>query len=446
MDIRSLPQPSWNIEDSMYSRWNYATSDTRSEPLEQSPRSSASSLPQTPQPRSCPPPFDLPLSPVETSRGVWEDDDGVYYGSSWSPVQKYLGRIRKERRMLKAPSEIIFVLAALDVAHSPWDVAHWIFWPSATYFSTADRVTAIALHQPRLIKTQIPWIGSREHKWIINAFQEKYYYIHILGRWYPTTYQPVETKKRTLRSNGGGEERPDITINQFFNIVEGYNPPTKRARRAPKKVDETDTPPNDKRTRRLPQQKPALPTPLSEPSEQILQNAQLVADDSSAPIIRSSGRIKRKLSPSTRAPRILTAINPPSPSLSSLSESSSASSLHSRNRSTSQSSEVTIVDKAHDSRRSASVDSIETVVGASLSKKRKANALDDADDIASQEIESESPERMVTRGRFSKTLRHGESDMNVDDGFSPLSEPPSSPAELRPKSTRPRTKSRKARA
>jgi hypothetical protein len=117
------------------------------------------------------------------------------------------------------------------------------------------------VHQPRLIVTKIPWIGSREHRWIVNAIQEKYYYVHILGRWYPTDFQPLETKKRALRSNGAIEDRLDMTVNQFFNIVEGGLPPSKRQRKPPRKIAEPQLVSEDKRPRGAPQRKNTITTP-----------------------------------------------------------------------------------------------------------------------------------------------------------------------------------------
>jgi hypothetical protein len=133
-----------DIDSPSYSRWSYATSYARSEPSIAHIAMPQALTRQIPQPDRRPPPTVNPPSPVQTTPGIWEDDDGVYYASNWATVQEYLDRIRKEKRMLVAPSEIIFVLAALDVVYCPWDVAHWIFWPSATYYHTADRVTAIA--------------------------------------------------------------------------------------------------------------------------------------------------------------------------------------------------------------------------------------------------------------------------------------------------------------
>ena len=144
MNIPAHSSPFMDIDSPSYSRWSYATSNARSEPSTVHTTMPQARSIREAQPVRCPPPTAAPPSPVQTSPGIWEDDDGIYYGSNWSPVQQYLDRIREERRMLVAPSEIIFVLAALDVVYSPWDVAHWIFWPSATYYHTADRVTAIA--------------------------------------------------------------------------------------------------------------------------------------------------------------------------------------------------------------------------------------------------------------------------------------------------------------
>jgi len=260
------------------------------------------------------------------------------------------------------------------------------------------------VHQPRLIVTKIPWVGSREHRWIINAIQEKYYYIHVLGKWYPTDFQPTETKKRALRSNGGGED-PDMTINQFFNIVENGTSPLKRLRKLSRKIVEPLSAPDDKRPRGMAQQRSAI-LPQSTFVDRVTPKDKVV-DESSATIPRSSGRVKRKMSPPKRVPRVLTetssiAIEKPSAELlSTPTFDILLSSSHSRNRSTSQSSEQTIVAEGTDSgTRSSSVESTKTAVASLPSKKRKAEILDEHTDLGPP-----SPKRMTTRNRSGRIAR-----------------------------------------
>lgn len=266
--------------------------------------------------------------------------------------------------------------------------------------SSNIRVLGSTVHQPRLIVTKIPWVGSREHRWIVNAIQEKYYYIHVLGKWYPTDFQPTETKKRTLRSNGGGED-PDITINQFFNIVENGTSPLKRLRKLSRKVVEPLSAPDDKRPRGMAQQRGAI-LPQRAFVYRVTPKDKVV-DESSATIPRSSGRVKRKMSPPRRTPRVLTETSsigspelPSTPTFDIL-----LSSSHARNRSTSQSSEQTIVAEDTDSRtRSSSVESTKTAVASLLSQKRKAEILDEHTDLGPP-----SPKRMTTRNRSGRIAR-----------------------------------------
>ena len=82
---------------------------------------------------------------------------------------------------------------------------------------------------------------------------------------------------------------------------------------------------------------------------------------------------------------------------------SSATSSHSRNRSTSQSSAETLVDSDPVQLRSESVASTDTAVENSLSKKRKSEVVEECLELVAGEMaESNQLEGMVTRGRASK--------------------------------------------
>ena len=458
MNISSHSTSFMDIDSPSYSRWSYATSDARSEPS-----IAHIAIPQTrtrwvPQPIFCPPPIVAPPSPVQTSPGVWEDEDGIYYAPNWSPVQEYLDLIRKERRMLVPPSEIVFVLAALDVVYSPWDVAHWIFWPSTTYYTTADRVTAVAcmfffclflprrfdsdvpVHQPRLIITKVPWIGSREHRWIVNAIQEKYYYVHILGRWYPTDFQPLETKKRALRSSGAIGDQPDMTINQFFNIVEDGLPPSKRQRKPSRRITEPQLVLEERRPRGTAHRKNTVTTPheAAAPVEILAIPTSDVSFSTKTP--HPSKRIKPQTAVDTNA------LSPTDSEVNHIlfAPGHLSSPSHSRNRSTSQSSEQTVVPEEQDPRRSMSLESAATAVASSSpSKKRKAEILEDTIEESDQlQPEISTPaEGMITRGR-SKIARTGTSAISVE-----VKKPstPLSPITRRTKLT-PKARSRKPRS
>lgn len=141
----SAPQMSdMDIHLPSHTRWSYYTSDARSEKVPAYRASPYHPTQQTPLPAHRSPPFTPAAPAVQTSLGIWEDDDDVYYSSEWPPVQEYLDLVRSTRRKVKASSEMVFALAALHVVHTPADVAHWILWRQDTYYHTADRVTAIA--------------------------------------------------------------------------------------------------------------------------------------------------------------------------------------------------------------------------------------------------------------------------------------------------------------
>ena len=313
---------------------------------------------------------------------------------------------------------------------------------------------------------------------IVNAYQEKYFHTYILKKWYPTDGQPVECKKRTLRSSGLDEDRPEMTVNQFFDIPDDDYPPSKKSRKSTRKAADSQPSPPTRRARLLAvtatdKLTPAVPT-ATVGSQDKAPDAEPVAEESSAPIPRSSTRTKRKVSPSTRTPRIISApmvtsptpIEAPSP-LSDLSEpstppppASASSSSHARNRSISQSSVDTLVEDVPESEqpgqvqgqgRYSSVDSAGTAVGeSSSSKKRKAEALEQlfdavaAVEVAEEQEESGSKpaERMTTRGLSAKKVRVVE---EVESEKSQPSTRKSTPvAEPRPKSSRAKTKARKA--
>jgi hypothetical protein len=118
------------------------------------------------------------------------------------------------------------------------------------------------------------------------------------------------------------------------------------------------------------------------------------------------------------------------------------SASHSRNRSTSQSSEQTVVAEDQDLRRSVSIESATTAVASSsLSKKRKAEALDETIEESDQQQSEESTpaEGMITRGR-SKMARSSGVGEDVKKPSTRLS-----PISRRTKMT-PKAKSRKPRS
>lgn len=269
------------------------------------------------------------------------------------------------------------------------------------------------MHRPRLIKTDVPWIGISEYKLVISAIQEKWEYVHIRKRWYPVDGQPETSTKRLLRSSG---DRGDRTINSYFNLPEDGEPPLKRTRRAGRKAMETQDQCSADRAKV--ESKPSPST--SGAASDVASIKASVTED--GPAVRSSSRKRRKPTPSTRSPPASLSSPPSSaaelailPVASSILLSpttsrapvachiSSATSSHSRNRSTSQSSAETLVDSDPVILRSGSVVSTDTVVENSLSKKRKLEVVEECLELVPGEVdESNQLEGMVTRGRASK--------------------------------------------
>ena len=264
------------------------------------------------------------------------------------------------------------------------------------------------VHRPRLIKTDVPWIGISEYKRVISAIQEKWEYVHIRKRWYPVDGQPETSTKRLLRSSG---DRGDQTINSYFNLPEDGEPPLKRTRRAGRKALETQDSCSVDRAKV--ESKPSPPSTSGVASDVVSIKASITED---GPTIRTSSRKRRKPTPSTSplsSPSLSSAAELailPVASSSLLSPTltapvachiSSATSSHSRNRSTSQSSAETLVDSDPVQLRSGSVASTDTAVENFLSKKRKLEIVEEC--IESVPGEMAELEGMVTRGRASKS-------------------------------------------
>ncbi|KAF9049854.1 hypothetical protein BJ165DRAFT_1454298 [Panaeolus papilionaceus] len=450
MQRHTIPQPRPNPspqesnkqvsskQESTFTRWTYSTSDARSEPL-QSPSTSyhiplVSTTPPPPPPPSqmpSPPPHLPPSKPVEREPGVWEQDDDILYSAEWPPVQEYLAQLRDSRRLISAPSEIVYTLAALSVLQTPDDALHWLFWGPKSINSSAPLVNRIALHKPKLIKTHVPWIGEREYRAIILSRQEKFQYVFLGNQWYPTSSSPNQTRKRALRSSG---DRIDQDINDFFNLIDEGEPPTKRARKGRKEIQLV---PAVVRPKRIVQNREvASSSANSQLDSTEKKTANSISKRSASP------RLSPTLVPVTSSPPIQDVHLPQLPPLQSTVQSDLASS-HSRTRSISQDSLDTLVDENSQSphhRRSASVSSAETTVEEPPSpKKRKLDAFredqDSAYDVEPQLIETEG---MVTRGRASKAQKH-----SAQRSETPSSRTSTPALELSTRPSRIRTKSRK---
>ncbi|PPR00988.1 hypothetical protein CVT24_000282 [Panaeolus cyanescens] len=431
--------------DNHLSYWPNVFSDVRSEPFqnhcsshnivtEQSITTTTTtaftpSLPPPPPPPPPPPSSSPLLMAVQREPGVWEQDDDIVYSVEWPPVQNYLAQLRASRRLISAPSEIVYTLAALSVLQTPHDALHWLFWGPKSINSSAPLVNRIALHRPKLIKSNVPWIGEHEYRAIILSRQEKFQYVFMGNQWYPTSSSPNQTRKRALRSSG---ERIDQDINKFFNLIDEGEPPTKRARKA----------------RKDPQPTPAVVRPKRTLQSRDSASVAILSQRDSIEKDPSNSNSNPSVSPSLCSVPLPITASPPAdesdlaqlPPMQSASQSKLGSS-HSRTRSISQDSLDTLVDvdlEASSHRRSASVSSAETTVEEFPSpKKRKFDALKDGDDPnVDLEEQPDKAEGMVTRGRASKTMKRSaiRSDTPSSRNSTPIPEVSTRPSRMRTKS------------
>ncbi|KAF8967884.1 hypothetical protein BDZ97DRAFT_1801745 [Flammula alnicola] len=435
-------------------RWSYQTSDARSEPLPP-PRPTHQIVPPSP-PTARPPPPTKPPPPVEINKGVWFEDDDIRYSSDWPPVQQYLANVREQKTMLPPPSDLVFALAAIEVVQCASDIAHWIFWSQSKYLTTGGLVESIALQKPRLIKNRVPWNGAREYKLLVNAWQYKFYCVQVKRQWYSTDCTGGETHKRVLRSTS---DQMEEAVYEYFGIIANEGPSRRRSGKSATKKHTQTTSPN-KRTRRPVATEPQPPASSSpEPlvvadGEDItipIQPSSASLEASSLPS-RASTRVRRKLTPSAKSPRIISApvensssdenLQPaesPSSSMPPPLLPSIPSSSHARNRSSSAQSSVS-VDTLVEVERSPSVTSVETVVTPTSPKKRKLDDIEKDEEVSKDpEPEASATEGMVTRNRASK-IRSLDSDTSL-----PSSRTSTPAVESRAKPSRQRARAKRAR-
>jgi hypothetical protein len=88
----------------------------------------------------------------QIERGIWSDGRDIVLSSQCPDVQRYLAQARDTLHLPPAPSEEVFVLAALEVFYAPTNPVHWMFWSDEKKGETAEIVTRIACKFP-----SIPW-------------------------------------------------------------------------------------------------------------------------------------------------------------------------------------------------------------------------------------------------------------------------------------------------
>ena len=117
---------------------------------------------------------------VEISPGILSDGKHRVLSASHPDVKAFIAEARRTLKLPLPPSEVIFVLAALEVFYKPGDPVHWLFWSDDKKNITAEVVTRISrmysrdlpffpssqprpVHQPPLIRSGVAWNGTPEY-------------------------------------------------------------------------------------------------------------------------------------------------------------------------------------------------------------------------------------------------------------------------------------------
>lgn len=306
----------------------------------------------------------------------------------------------------------------------------------------------------------MPWNGAREYKLIVNSRQQKFVCVVVQRKWYSTDGSGADAlpTKRNLRSTTDQHER---TPNEYFGIVDNEGPSHRRAFKA--LVKRKELPPSPVK----PPRRPAAPRKVSTspvppaPAAATTTTTTAAADDealsSTTPAVhRASQRVRRKVSPSDRAPRIVSQFAAPAgPPAAEAATAPIAPALgpgpaaptHARNRSSSAQSSASADSSGTVVVRSPSVASVETVVTtpASPGKRKREDGDDGADDGADEKALDADAGVAVADGMVT---RHRATQIRVGDSAE-CSEPPSrvgTPlAEPRAKAPRARPRAKRAR-
>lgn len=81
---------------------------------------------------------------VQISPGIWSDGKREVMSASHPDVKAFIAEARKTLKLPVPPSEVVFVLSALDVFYKPGDPVHWLFWSDDKKYVTAEVVTRIS--------------------------------------------------------------------------------------------------------------------------------------------------------------------------------------------------------------------------------------------------------------------------------------------------------------
>ncbi|KNZ72861.1 hypothetical protein J132_01853 [Termitomyces sp. J132] len=331
----------------------------------------------------------------EIELGVWSDGTDRALSAAYPAVQDFLATARKTLSLPLPPSEVVFVIAALEVFYAWNDPVHWMFWSDEKKNTTAAVVNRIALRKPQLIRSKVSWNGEAEYLFILSGLHgssslpvDKDWF-HILNPAKAPT-APMNLRKRKTQKT----EQPEIPGEENGSEIEEPRPkrPKTRSARLVKPADPVTAE----------NVKPATATSTHSDGYPAVSAISVSPQDNSTPL-NTNSTLTTQLKPSHETPNAREQSSSPDPLFvprANTASSGSAVDLHihapsyTRNRSISQtSSQTTLVT---DERRSLSVSSNLTAV--------EAHAVNDKSikydqPTSDSEVEKEG---MVTRGRANR--------------------------------------------
>ncbi|KAG6842163.1 hypothetical protein C0991_001656 [Blastosporella zonata] len=408
---------------------SYPTSDLRSSPLRrhriavptlsQPPQSSMASSCTTDQPANK---YSITFR-REVEPGVWSDGTDRVLSAAYPAVQDFLATARRTLSLPLPPSELVFVIAALEVFYCWNDPVHWMFWSDEKKVATAAIVNRIArtcnsscyplyctydeslVRTPQLIRSKVAWNGEAQYLFILSSLHgasslpvDKDWF-HVLN---PKASSSTSTTMNLRKRKAPQIEQTEVLGEEDVSEIEGARPkrPKTRSTRVLKPASPV-TPENTKPTTKSSlsdANRPSTPCDISAspqddttPSNHDISLSIKSKSSRQGPTARQASSTSDPLSISragaaSLAPAVV-GLDTPAPSYT-----------RNRNRSISQtSSQTTLV---ADERRSLSVLSTITAVEVDTGKgDDKGNADQHPSD---SEKEKEKEEGMVTRGRANK--------------------------------------------
>ncbi|GLB37543.1 hypothetical protein LshimejAT787_0405940 [Lyophyllum shimeji] len=413
---------------------SFPTSDLRSTPLQ----------PTTPPPTRVPPHFLAPspapcsdLTPSNCSTpvpvwkeiepGVWSDGTDRVLSAAYPPVRQFIATARRSMSLPVPPSDVVFVIAALEVFYRRNDPVHWMFWSDEKKYETAKVVNRIALRSPQLIRSKVAWNGISEYLFILSGLHgasslptDKEWF-HVLNP-SKAPSPPMNLRKRKVQQveqadfldlpeedneSEVGERRRKRSKVKATRHVKPSTPATAESAKGHSNDAISSQASPASTSTSLPADEPNTPD-TSSPCDPARDERPTPSTENSVPVQAKLSRQKPKARQSPD-PSTLPRATSPTPITGSITPPSAIS--HSRNRSTSRASSSQTLVSANE-RRSVSVLSNITAVevrtvGDGADDRAIKVDQSESDSEEAGKAEDESRSGMVTRGRANQARAAG---------------------------------------